>query len=179
MEESDLAGLALRMVIGTVFFAHGWNHAFGTGGIDGTATWLSGFGMRWPRFQAVTSAVVEIAGGTMLIMGAVTPLACSALGVTYFVVWVTAHRTNGFFIFRDGYEYVMALAVVALSRPLVGPGGASVDALLGNERLSTSHPAAIGVVSSQFLPRSHFCCGVATSSLTAARIRLQSLRLRP
>jgi putative oxidoreductase len=40
-------------------------------------------------------------------------------------------RQNGFFVFKDGYEYVLMLSVVCLALATLGPGRFSVDSALG------------------------------------------------
>ena len=49
------------------------------------------------------------------------------------VAGITAHRKNGFFIFRpgQGWEYVMVLAVAAFAVGAIGAGAWSIDAALG------------------------------------------------
>jgi uncharacterized membrane protein YphA (DoxX/SURF4 family) len=42
----DLALLAFRAAIGAVMFAHGWNHLFRGGKVQGTAGWFESLGMR-------------------------------------------------------------------------------------------------------------------------------------
>jgi putative oxidoreductase len=44
---------------------------------------------------------------------------------------IAAHRRNGFFVFRDGYEYVLMIAVVATALAALGPGRASLDHAAG------------------------------------------------
>ena len=48
-----------------------------------------------------------------------------------FVAGLLAHRRNGFFVFRDGYEYVLVLSVVCLAPAMLGPGRASLDNAAG------------------------------------------------
>jgi putative oxidoreductase len=45
------------------------------------------------------------------------------------VAWITAHRTNGFFIFKpgQGWEYVMIVTFVAIVLGTLGPGEWSLD----------------------------------------------------
>jgi hypothetical protein len=40
---------------------------------------------------------------------------------------------NGFFVFKDGYEYVLVLSVVSLALAVLGPGRFSLDNAFGNE----------------------------------------------
>jgi putative oxidoreductase len=55
-----------------------------------------------------------------------------------------AHRPNGFFIFRDGYEYVLVVANTAAAIAILGPGGFSLDAVFGV--VNYDHPAHSGLV---------------------------------
>jgi putative oxidoreductase len=47
------------------------------------------------------------------------------------VAGVIAHRRNGFVVFRDGYEYVLMIAVVAVALAALGPGRISLDHAAG------------------------------------------------
>jgi putative oxidoreductase len=129
----DLGLFVLRATLGVVMLAHGLNHVIGGGKIDGTARWFASMGMRPARLHAWLASITEIVGGALLIVGLLTPLAAaSAIGITV-VAFLINHRKNGFFIFRpgEGYEYVMTLGLVGVAVALLGPGGWSVDSLLG------------------------------------------------
>jgi putative oxidoreductase len=130
----DGAGVALllvRVVVGATMIVHGLNHWRGGGRIDGTARWFSGLGLRYGRLQAWLSVVTEIGAGLLLVLGLLTPLACAAVISVMLVAGVLAHRPNGFFVFKDGYEYVLVLAVVSLALAMLGPGRLSVDRAAG------------------------------------------------
>ncbi|MDP9182860.1 MAG: DoxX family protein, partial [Actinomycetota bacterium] len=47
------------------------------------------------------------------------------------VAGITAHRKNGFFVFKEGYEYVLLIAVTCVSLGVLGPGTYSLDRSLG------------------------------------------------
>jgi uncharacterized membrane protein YphA (DoxX/SURF4 family) len=106
--------LLLRVVVGLTMIAHGTNHWRGGGRIEGTARWFSGLGLRYGRLQAWMSVVTEIGAGALLVLGLFTPLACAAVISVMLIAGVLAHRPNGFFVFKDGYEYVLVLSVVSL-----------------------------------------------------------------
>jgi putative oxidoreductase len=127
----SLALLLVRLVVGVVMVAHGRNHWLGGGKIAGTARWFSGLGLRYGTLQAWTSVVTELGAGFLLIVGLFTPLACAATISVMLVAGLLAHRPNGFFVFRDGYEYVMVLAVTSVALATLGPGRFSVDSALG------------------------------------------------
>jgi putative oxidoreductase len=127
----DTGVALLRVVVGLTMAAHGYNHLWGGGGLAGTARWFGSLGMRPPRLHAVLSGVGELAAGFALAIGLLTPLAAAFVVGTMVVAGITAHRPNGFFVFKDGYEYVLMIGVVCAVIGLLGPGTASVDRLLG------------------------------------------------
>lgn len=125
----DLALVVLRVALGVVFLAHGYNHIFGGGKIAGTARWFESLGMRPGPLHAWTASLIELGAGVLLILGLFTPLACAGVVGTMLVAWITNHLRNGFFIFRpgEGYEYVMTLTLVALALAGLGGGQWSLD----------------------------------------------------
>jgi putative oxidoreductase len=125
--------LVVRVVVGGTMIAHGYNHWRGGGKIAGTARWFSGLGLRYGTLQAWMSVVTEIGAGSLLIIGLLTPLACAAVISVMLIAGVLAHRPNGFFVFRDGYEYVLVLSVVCLALAMLGPGRFSLDHAAGIE----------------------------------------------
>ena len=125
--------LLLRLAVGLVFVAHGWNHIFGGGKIAGTGRWFDSLGMRPGIMHAWTASVTELGAGVLLIAGFLTPLAGAGVVGVMVVAWVTNHRKNGFFIFRpgEGYEYVMVLTFCGLLFGATGGGRFSVDHAAG------------------------------------------------
>jgi len=127
MNSIDVGVLLIRLVVGATLLLHAWNHWFGGGKIAGTAGWFESLGLRPGWMHAWASVVTEIAAGLGLILGLFTPLACAAAIGPMVVAGITAHRKNGFFVFKDGWEYVLMIAVIAAAVALIGPGGASLD----------------------------------------------------
>ncbi|WP_416980055.1 DoxX family protein [Streptomyces sp. T028] len=130
-EASDAALLAVRVVLGAVMAAHGWNHWRGGGGITGTAGWFAGLGLTRPRLQAWLSVLTELGAGALLLAGFLTPLACAAVLSVMLVAGLLAHRRNGFFVFKEGYEYVLVLGVLTLALSAWGPGRYALDEAAG------------------------------------------------
>ncbi len=128
----DLALLVFRCGIGAVMLAHGINHVWGGGKIEGTARWFGSMGMKPARFHAWLASVTEIVGGSLLVLGLLTPFGGAAVVGVMSVAFVINHRGNGFFIFRpgEGWEYVMTLGLCGALLGAVGPGGWSVDEAL-------------------------------------------------
>jgi putative oxidoreductase len=129
----DLALLVFRCAVGAVMLAHGWNHIWGGGKIQGTAGWFSSLGMKPGILHAWLASIAELAAGVCLVLGFLTPLAGAAVIGTMTVALVTNHRGNGFFIFRpgEGWEYVMTLIAAGFLLAVVGAGGWSLDDAFG------------------------------------------------
>lgn len=133
MTAYDVGLLILRLVLGLTLAAHGYNKFFGGGRIPGTARWFSSIGMKAGRFQALVAASTEISAGLGLAAGLLTPIPAAGFVALMFVAAWTVHRPHGFFIINEGWEYVMVLAVGAVTVATVGPGHYSLDWLiLGN-----------------------------------------------
>jgi len=129
----DLALFVLRGAVGAVMLAHGINHIFGGGKIEGTARWFASLGMRPGIFHAWTASVTEVLGGVALILGLLTPFGGAAVIGTMLVALITNHRGNGFFIFRpgEGWEYVMTLIACGFAISILGAGEWSLDNAIG------------------------------------------------
>ena len=129
---ADIASLVLRVSVGGTLIAHGWNHAFGGGRIEGTAGWFESLGLRPGRLHALMATATEIGAG-LLLLGLLTPLAAAGAVGTMAVAFVIAHLPNGFFIFRpgQGYEYVLTIIMVACALGALGGGAVSLDRALG------------------------------------------------
>ena len=125
----NLGLLVLRVTVGVVLALHGI--AKFRGGIAGVGRWFESEGLRPGKFHAYLAALTEIGAGLGLALGLVTPLSAMAfIGVMTTAGWV-GHRTNGFFIIREGWEYVFVLAVAAAALAATGPGEWSLDNALG------------------------------------------------
>lgn len=129
MTSYDTAMLILRLVIGGTIFMHGYNHINGPGGIQGTAGWFQSMGLKPGIVHAWASGLTEVTAGIGLAVGLLTSLDCAAIVSIMIVAGITAHRKNGFFIFKpgQGYEYVLVLAAIAFAIATFGPGKASLD----------------------------------------------------
>jgi putative oxidoreductase len=129
MDEFDLALLMLRVALGLTMVAHGVNKI--RGGLGGTAGWFDSIGMRPGKMHAWFAAGGEITAGLFLAAGFLTSFAALGFVGLMVVAAVTVHLENGFFIVKEGWEYVFVLAVTAISIAMLGPGEWSVDHALG------------------------------------------------
>ena len=126
---ANTALLIARVVLGAVFLAHGINHIYGGGKIEGTGRWFHSLGMRPGILHAWMASLVEIGAGGLLVLGLLTPLAGAGVVGVMLVAFITNHRGNGFFIFRpgEGWEYVMVLTAMGVVIGTLGPGQWSID----------------------------------------------------
>jgi putative oxidoreductase len=127
MESYDVVQLILRVTVGAIMVMHGINHGWGGGKIPGTAGWFSSLGLTYGVLQAWASVIAEIGAGILLIVGFLTPLAAAAVLSVMLVAGLLHHRKQGFFIFKEGYEYVLALGVTALVLGTFPAGKYSID----------------------------------------------------
>lgn len=144
----DLGLLVLRVVVGATIAAHGYNHIFRGGKIQGTAGWFASLGMKPGILHAWLASITELVGGLLLILGLLTPLGGAAVAGTMAVAFVTNHRKNGFFIFRpgEGWEYVNVLMWTGVALAATGPGQWSLDHALGLDWVSGLIGFAIGTI---------------------------------
>jgi putative oxidoreductase len=131
MSDADLGIVILRVTLGAILFAHGWNHFFGGGRLPGAARWFESLGLRPGMLHAWLASATEVAAGAGLVLGLGTVAACAACVGLMAVAGLVAHRPNGFFVFRDGYEYVLMLATAAVALGAAGPGALALDNVIG------------------------------------------------
>lgn len=131
MSGVDVAALILRVVLGVTMVAHGYNHMFGPGGLAGTARWFDSIGLRPGRVHAILSGIGELGAGVGLVLGLLTPLCAAFVVGTMTVAGIIVHRKHGFFIFNEGYEYVLVIATACVALGLLGPGALSLDHAIG------------------------------------------------
>lgn len=126
------AGVGLiRVVIGVTLAAHGYAKFFKGGRIPGTAGWFDSMGMRPGKLHAYLAASTEVGAGLLFALGLLTPFASAAMVGLMVVAGWTVHRSNGFFIVGEGWEYTFVLAVIAIGIATTGPGQYSLDYELG------------------------------------------------
>jgi putative oxidoreductase len=129
MDQVNLALLLLRVVTGLMIAAHGYNHIWGGGKIQGTGRWFGSMGMQPGILHAWLASITELTCAVLLISGFLTPLAAGGVLGVMLVAWVTAHRKNGFFIFKpgQGWEYVAYISFTCVAIGTMGAGEWSLD----------------------------------------------------
>jgi putative oxidoreductase len=122
----DLSMFLVRIIMGSVFTAHGAQKLFGMFdgiGLEGTARMVEGMGMPWAYGLASIWASIEFVGGIFLICGILARLSAGAVVFTMLVRMWKINTVYGFFIQDGGVEY--NLLVMAACIPLILLGGGS------------------------------------------------------
>ncbi|CAB4893455.1 MAG: DoxX family membrane protein [Actinobacteria bacterium] len=127
----DLAMLLVRLAIGPMLFAHGYNKVFGAGGLKGTAGWFESLGLKPGWLHARIAAGTEMAIGIAITIGLLTGLSAAGVVGLMVVAMLTDHRGKGYFVFKGGWEYVLFVAFIAVALASAGPGQWSVDNAIG------------------------------------------------
>lgn len=121
----DLVLLVVRVCAGVTLALHGYQKFFMGGRIPGTARWFESLGMKPGKLHALLAAGTEIACGLGFAAGLLTPLtAAGFVGLMFVAAWT--HK-GAFFVFKDGWEYNLVLAVLAVLVAVTGPGRWSLD----------------------------------------------------
>jgi putative oxidoreductase len=129
----SIGALAIRGTVGPLFIGHGVQKLFGWfggHGLEGTGGYFESIGLRPGRRQALAAGLAETAGGALLALGALTPLASSILSATMVTAIRKVHAPNGPWSTNGGYEYNVALIAALIAVAETGPGKPSVDEAL-------------------------------------------------
>ena len=130
----DFGLLVIRLFVGPCFIVHalGKLGVVGSGDMDGFAAWLADLGVPFAAIQARMAMLSELVGGALLTVGLFTRPACVVLIFTMLVAGMVGHRGAGYLITNDppGAEYTINLAAICAAVAIIGPGAASLDALL-------------------------------------------------
>ena len=128
----ETALLLLRLVLGVVFIAHGWDKMFITGPIE-TAGQFSAMGVPNARFSAYAAGIAELAGGGMLILGFLSTIVAGVLILLMGSAIFFAHWGNGFFVSQGGPEFVMVLIAALIMIVVFGAGRVSLDRVFADD----------------------------------------------
>jgi putative oxidoreductase len=121
-------GLAvLRIVVGIVFFAHGYQKVF-TYGFHGVAGMFGHMGIPLPAVSAVVVILVEFVGGILLVTGLATRLPAALLAIDMLVAILAVHIKHGFFN-PMGVEFPLTMLAACICLALSGGGAASLKRL--------------------------------------------------
>ena len=130
--QRDLALLALRVILGVIFIAHGQQKLFGMGftGVQGA---FGKMGAPFPEITGPLIALLEFFGGIALVVGLLTRLVTAGFVADMLGAILLVHLPKGL-IGPGGYELVLSLLGASLALFLAGAGDFSLDGLIGRRR---------------------------------------------
>ena len=108
--------------------------------------------LRPGRRHAAAAGLSEAAGGALLALGALTPVAASLITGTMVTAIRKVHFANGPWNTQGGYEFNLALVAAVAALTECGPGSPSVDRALGIDargKIWTLAALAAGAAGSQ------------------------------
>lgn len=128
----ETALLLLRLVLGVVFIAHGWDKMFITGPVE-TAGGFSAMGVPNAQFSAYAAGITELVGGGLLILGFLSTIVAAILILLMCGAIFFAHFGNGFFVSDGGPEFVLVLIAALIIVVVFGAGRVSLDRVFADD----------------------------------------------
>jgi putative oxidoreductase len=125
----NFALLLARVWVAIMIFAHGWRHVKSIRSGPGMANWFESLGLKPGPLHAQLVTVTELAIPLGLLLGFLTPIMYAGVCALMLVAFLTNHLKNGFFLSsaKEGYEYVLSIAVLSITLGTLGPGKWSLD----------------------------------------------------
>ncbi|HEY6808928.1 MAG TPA: DoxX family protein, partial [Gemmatimonadales bacterium] len=126
--------LILRMVLGISFLGHGSQKLFGWFGgygLSGTGGWMESVGLKPGKAMAFLAGAGELTGGALVLLGLFTDLGALLIAAVMVVAMAKLHIKKGFWNTNGGYEYNLTIIAAVIALASTGPGGYTIQALLG------------------------------------------------
>ncbi|WP_453989723.1 DoxX family protein [Bacillus nitroreducens] len=134
----EVGSFIIRVVLGIIFFMHGLDKF--KGGVENTAGWFESIGL--PVFLAYGVAVVELAGGIMLVLGLFSRIVSILFAIVMIGAIVKVKLAIGFFGNGQmaGYEMDLAFLAMAIMIAITGSKAFALDQFIlkGKENTTTS-----------------------------------------
>lgn len=117
--------LLLRLALGLSMAVHGYQKVIPSGALHHFAHYVSTIGL--PYWLGYVSALTELVGGVLLILGLLTRLSAALVAINMLVAFFKVGLHQGFGI----YNYILALAAIAFMLLFYGGGALSLDEKVG------------------------------------------------
>ncbi|HEY6338076.1 MAG TPA: DoxX family protein [Candidatus Sulfotelmatobacter sp.] len=120
-----LALLVMRLTLGAIMVAHGYQKVFG--GLHHHAAFVASLGL--PAWTGYVSSFTEFVGGLFVLIGFFTRAAAFAICVDLGVAIWKVHLHNGL-TGDHGFEFPLAVATLAFALIFFGAGPVALDHIL-------------------------------------------------
>ena len=122
--------MVLRMAVGAIFIAHGWQKLCD---VPATIVAFEGLGVPAPEIGAYLAITTEFFGGIGLLLGALTSVAALGPAIAMACAIYFVHGGSGLFLENDGWQYPLILLLVCLYLATNGAGAYSIDGLFTDQ----------------------------------------------
>jgi len=120
-----LGALILRLALGLSMTVHGYQKVVPHGALNHYAHYVVTLGI--PYWLGYVSAFTEFVGGMLLVLGLLTRFAAALVAINMLVALFTVGIHQGFGI----YNYIVALAAIAIMLVVYGAGAVALDRKIG------------------------------------------------
>jgi putative oxidoreductase len=117
--------LLMRLILGVSMAIHGYHKVLPLSSLHHYAHYVTTLGL--PYWLGYVSAYTEFVGGILLILGLLTRFAAFLVATNMLVAFVTVGIHQGFGI----YNYILALAALAIMLIFYGAGAMALDRKIG------------------------------------------------
>jgi putative oxidoreductase len=117
--------LLLRLALALSMTVHGYEKVVPHGALHHFAHYVVTLGL--PYWLGCISAFTELLGGIFLLLGLLTRFAAALIAINMLVAFATVGIHQGFGI----YNYILALAVIAIMLVFYGAGTLAIDRKIG------------------------------------------------
>ena len=121
--------LVLRLALGAIMIAHGYQKVFG--GMHSSWQMLSHMGI--PAWMAYLTAAAEFGGGILLVVGFLTRFAALAIVIDMLVAIFKVHLAHMASSAKEVSSFPWRCAAIAFSLIFIGAGPIAIDWLWGSK----------------------------------------------
>jgi len=137
----DVVLLVARVLLGVVFFAHGFQKVF-VYGFDGVTANFTKMGVPLAPVSAAYASVVELLGGALLILGVGTTVVAVLVALDMVGASLTTGSYAAILVSQHGFELEGVILTGALLLMVTGAGRFSIDHILASRRTRRTQAAA-------------------------------------